>query len=219
MNNNSKKQLLTKEFIKNIEHSEYSINGIISSLTYGLFICVFLVALFVNKLDLKRDEFIFGISIFISIILAIFLYFFFFRKSIKTPYAKTDYYIVEDVLLSKFVGTIKKPAVVTVGRWCARKFLTLDAHHGNASYRGYILRFLNSGDYILPSKKYDKNYFKDCPIYDYAQREDRFYVLVDSYGVITDIFDKRLFDISLQDFELIKNKYYPKKTENDSINE
>ena len=212
-NNNSGKQLLTKEFIEKINYNnEYFFDVSIKSLTLGLLITVLVLELLVYKFGIDKTLYNVGLSIIVAIILSVFLYFLCFRKSIKAPYKNMNYYIVDDILLSKFFGTAKKPTAHIVGRWLVRRWLLNTFYRPDGGvYRGYCLRFLNSGDFILPSKKYNKHYFKNCILYDFAKREDRFYVLVDSNGIINDVFDKRLFDISPEDFELIENKYYSKK--------
>lgn len=120
------------------------------------------------------------------------------KKAIRN---EKEYHIVEDVLLSK-----RSELAFRRGLSLAITFNSLAQYE-----KAYCLKFLRSGEYRLPYKEYNEGYFKDCEIYDFAQREDRFYVLVNSYGKIEKIFDVRLFDISLDDFEQIEYKYYPKK--------
>ena len=88
--------------------------------------------------------------------------------------------------------------------------LTIDGQITDLAKKGVVFNIMNE-DEAKKFLRYNNYYFKDSTIYDFAQREDRFYVLVDSNNVIKEIFDTRLFDISTDDFELIENKYYPKK--------
>lgn len=121
-------------------------------------------------------------------------------QKISSKKSKCNYYFVEDILLSK-----SKKAKITAD------YSAFSDNRTPGLKNIYILNFLHSGVFQLPNKAYNKYYFNDCEIFDFAQREDRFYVLVDSNNLIKEIFDTRLFDISTDDFELIENKYYPKK--------
>lgn len=202
-----KKKLITQQFINDIKnYKEYSFKRFFIALLGGLIIAFAVEIFLVNIFHFKHNNTARIISVFASLVFVVpFMYFF---KEKDTPYSDMDYYIAEDVLLSKFLGDIKRP--FSQRAFIAAKRVTMESHGPFGSYQGYVLRFLHSGDYILPSKDYNKNYFNDCTIYDFAQREDRFYVLVDSNNVIKEIFDTRLFDISNDDFELIENKYHPK---------
>ncbi len=139
----------------------------------------------------------FGISLLVGAVLCVLTWIILKFKKKEPQY---NYYLVEDVLLSKSTKVKIKSeyAVFSDNRTPGLKNV-------------YVLNFLRCGVFQLPNKEYNKNYFKDCTLYDFAQRQDRFFVLVDSNNIIREIFDTRLFDISLDDFELIENKYYPKK--------
>ena len=203
-----KKQLITQQFINDIKnYKESSFKRFFIALLGGLIIAFAVEMFLVNIFNFTLNSTTKTISIFASSTFVVpFMCFF---KEKDTPYSEMNYYIAKDVLLEKFLGDIKKPFAQRA--FIAAKRVTMETHGPFGSYRGYVLRFLHSGDYILPSKDYNKNYFNDCTIYDFAQREDRFYVLVDENNTIKEIFDTRLFDISTNDFELIDNKYYPIK--------
>lgn len=139
----------------------------------------------------------FGISSLVSIVFYVITL---ITQKFSNKKSKYNYYIVEDVLLSK-----RTKAKITAERSVFSDNMTPGLKNI------YVLNFLHSGVFYLPNKAYNKYYFNDCAIFDFAQREDRFYVLVDSNNIIKEIFDIRLFDISTDDFDLIENKYYPKK--------
>ena len=203
-----KKTLITQQFINEIKnYKEYSFKRYFIPLLGGLIIAVSVNMMLINIFHFTHNNAVIIISVFAGLVFMVpFMCFF---KEKDTPYSEMNYHIAEDVLLSKFLGDIKKP--FSQRAFIAAKRATMETLGPLGSYQGYVLRFLHSGDFVLPYKDYNNNYFKDSTIYDFAQREDRFYVLVDSNNVIKEIFDTRLFDISTDDFELIENKYYPKK--------
>ncbi len=195
------KQLITQQFVTNRVHHKSGCSIILIGLSSGVIFSYIIFKLFIGVFELPINLITLGISLFSGV--AIFILNFVLSKhsNKKALRNEKEYYIIEDVLLSKRSELAFRRGL--------RLAITLNTF---ARYeKAYVLKFLHSGDYRLPYKEYNEGYFHNCEIYDFAQREDRFYVLVNSYGGIEKIFDIRLFDISLDDFELIENKYYPKK--------
>lgn len=204
-----KKQLITQQFIKDKVHHKSGCSILLMGIAFGAVFTYVIFSLLIIGLDLPINLLTLGISLFSGIAIFVLNIVLAIHSNKKTLRNEKEYYIVEDVLLSKRSELAFRKGL--------RLAITLNTF---ARYeKAYILKFLRSGDYRLPSKDYNEGYFKDCEIYDFAQREDRFYLLVNSYGEIEKIYDVRLFDISLDDFEQIEYKYYPKKLEKISINE
>ena len=196
-----KKQLITREFVTKNVHYKSGCSILLTAFVSSAVYSYILFSLLIKGFELPINFTTLGVPFFSGV--AIFILFIFFSKRSNRKALKNEkeYYIVEDVLLSKRSELAFRRGL--------RLAVTL---HSFAKYeKAYILKFLRSGEYRLPSKDYNEYYFKDCEIYDFAQREDRFYVLVNSYGEIKNIFDVRLFDVSPKDFEQIEYKYYPKK--------
>lgn len=195
------KQLITKQFVINEVHYKSGCSILLMGLGFSAAFSYVIFCLLIKGFDLPINLITLGISLFAGV--AIFILYIILSKhsNKKAINNEKEYYIVEDVLLSK-----RSELAFKRGMRLAITFSSLARYE-----KAYYLKFLRSGEYRLPSKDYNQYYFKDCEIYDFAQREDRFYVLVNSYGEIKNIFDVRLFDISLDDFEQIEYKYYPKK--------
>ena len=203
------KQLITQKIIKDKVHYKSGCSIFLTGVAFGAVFAYVIFSLLITGFNLPINLITLGISLFSGIAIFVLNIVLAIHYNKKTLRNEKEYYIVEDVLLSKRSELAFR-----------RGFRLAVTLHSFAKYeKAYILKFLRSGDYRLPSKDYNEGYFKDCEIYDFAQREDRFYLLVNSYGEIEKIYDVRLFDISLDDFELIENKYYPKKMEKNSINE
>ena len=203
------KQLITQKIIKDKVHYKSGCSIFLTGAAFWAVFAYVIFSLLITGFNLPINLITLGISLFSGIAIFVLNIVLAIHYNKKTLRNEKEYYIVEDVLLSKR------------SELAFRRGLRLDITINSlARYeKAYILKFLRSGDYRLPSKDYNEGYFKDCEIYDFAQREDRFYLLVNSYGEIERIYDVRLFEISLDDFEQIEYKYYPKKMEKISINE
>ncbi len=195
------KQLITKEFVTNRVHYKSGCSILLMGLGFGLVFTYVIFKLLIDGFELPINLLTLGISLLSGIAIFILNIVLSKHSNKKSLQNEKEYYIVEDVLLSKRSELAFRRGL--------RLAITINSF---ARYeKAYILKFLRSGDYRLPSKEYNEGYFQDCEIYDFAQREDRFYLLVNSYGEIEKIFDVRLFDISPDDFEQIEYKYFPKK--------
>ncbi|MBE6810764.1 MAG: hypothetical protein E7521_06880 [Ruminococcaceae bacterium] len=188
------KYLITKQMLAKYDknNDRLAISTLIFAFAFVITFCAFSKG-FKVEMNIKT----FGISLLVGAALWAFTWI--ILKILKKE-PRYNYHLVEDVLLSKSTKVKIKSDY---------PFFSDNRTPGLKNV--YVLNFLHSGVFQLPNKEYNNYYFKDSTIYDFAQREDRFYVLVDSNNIIKEIFDIRLFDISTDDFELIENKYYPKK--------
>lgn len=195
------KQLITQQYITNDVHYKSGCTVLLTGIAFSLVFTYLIFKLLIQGFELPINLITLGISLFSGVAIFILNIVLSKHSNKKALRNEKEYYIVEDVLLSKYSDVASKNGL--------RLATSIPA--GMRYEKSYFLKFLRCGEFRLPYKEYNEGYFHDCEIYDFAQREDRFYVLVNSYGKIEKIFDVRLFDISPDDFELIENKYYPKK--------
>ena len=193
-----KKQLITNEFVfKNFFYFSKSLVIIISIIgAFLLMLATF--GLLVNGFNFPIDSFVICISAIVGFCFGGIFFILGIIKHKKVTKYGEEYFIIEDILLN-----IKIIYTPTNDKGWVKQSLN--------RVKEYILVFSKIGDYSLPSKEYNSHYFPDCSIYDFAKREDRFYIIINSQGDAQGVLDTRLFDISTDDFKLIENKYYPKK--------